>query len=97
MIPSPAITKIPSSISYHLILLLLNKGSKKAVNKEVVAIPAKHMLIFEIWAEAKKVIQCAPTINPVAMNIIIALGLNIIFRPNIIKKTKSATAASKVL
>jgi len=56
----------PSRISYHFTLVLLNKGSIKAVQKDAVAIPARQTDILDTLADQKNKIQCRAITNPVA-------------------------------
>jgi hypothetical protein len=61
----PEITIKPKATSYHLILVRLKKGSTKAVQSEVVAMPAKHTEAVETRADQKNKIQCNAIKNPV--------------------------------
>ena len=55
----------PSPTSRKLIFFLPTRGASKAVQSEVVAMPAKQTEALEARADAKKANQCTPIEQPI--------------------------------
>ena len=67
MTSKPEITSKPKATSKGLIRFLLIKGSKKEVQSEVVAMPARQTEAVDTLADQKKKIQCKEISTPTPM------------------------------